>query len=206
MNKEFENLWPSFKNNEQTTGLPVSNDSLSPLNTNQELEKQLSQFADRVQKLEQEINNASSETRDLDEKLKTQKDEYNAFKQKIIEGLGLFVAFITFVSANVTVFSRVEHVSIAILFMGLMLLCMLTFLYAFFIILEPRSTNLKNRMQKLIYCTGGVVIVIFLCLWGMEKKLITVVRFLGQNKPICIHCTIDKDSELKKITPILRAN
>ncbi len=163
----------------------------------------LEQLDRRLSVTEQKLTTVNTNANNLTEKVKEQQHDYSELRQKIIEWLGLFVAFITFVSANVTVFSRVEHVSMAILFMGLMLLCMLCFLYAFFIVMEPKSKMIKDGLLPVIKNVALIVAVTCLVFWIFEKELVSIVKKVGKEKSICINCIMDEQGKMCKSQPRL---
>lgn len=163
----------------------------------------LGQLDKRLSSAEQKLTDINTNANTLKNKVKEQQHEYSELRQKIIEGLGLFVAFITFVSANVTVFSRVEHVSMAILFMGLMLLCMLCFLYAFFIVMEPKSKMIKDGLLPVIKNVALIVVGTCLIFWVFEKEFVSIVKKVGKEKSICINCVIDEQGKIYKPQPRL---
>ena len=206
MDEQIQNTGMPF-NSPALNSTPVKEEpfpsSSSEMNIS-EWSETLSQLDTRLSATEQKLSEVNTAATNLKKTVAEQKNEYSELKQKIIEGLGLFVAFITFVSANVTVFSKVEHVSIAILFMGLMLLCMLCFLYAFFLVVDSKSKTLKEKMLPFIWKVAFAVGMIFLALWLIEKQFITIVHNLGREKSICINCVVDENGKIYKPHPILK--
>lgn len=183
---------------------PAKEEVFSPSPSDIDIKKwteTLGQLSIRLSATEQKVTDVTESANALKDKVNAQQHEYSELRQKIIEGLGLFVAFITFVSANVTVFSRVEHVSMAILFMGLMLLCMLCFLYAFFIVMEPKSKMIKDGLLPVIKKVALIVVGTCLVFWLCEKKLVSIVKQIGKEKSICINCIVDEQGRMYKSQP-----
>lgn len=159
----------------------------------EKIKKDLEGLAQTTETVQKDLATVTKDKEQLKKEVQETKDESKNLKQKIIEGLGLFVAFITFVSANVTVFSKIENISIAVFFMELMLLCMLIFVYAFCLIIESKNTKMHERVRSLIYWVIGGVIVSYIGMWFLEKNLVTITRLIGDSTRVCINCTIDKE-------------
>ena len=98
------------------------------------LQKQIDEVEGELEGIKTSKDSLNEEVEKLKKTVEENKETAQDLKNKFIEGLGLFVAFITFISTNVTIFSQIKNVSTAVFFMGLMLLCILVFLYVFYII------------------------------------------------------------------------
>lgn len=197
-----ENIIVDWSNNatisSQATG---GNESSSDW---KQLKKDIEALQKQTESLKQEISDINDSNKDLENSVAENKKESKELKQKIIEGLGLFVAFITFVSTNVTVFSRIENISVAVFFMGLMLLCMLIFLYAFSLLMEYKNAKVKKGFLTLLGWTVGGVILSYMGMFVLEKNLLDVLHFIGKNKPICVNCRIDQDCNIQETYPVLQ--
>lgn len=159
----------------------------------EKIKQDLESLVQTTKTLQEDLASVTKDKEQLKKEVQETKDESKNLKQKIIEGLGLFVAFITFVSANVTVFSKIEHISIAVFFMELMLLCMLIFVYAFCLIMESKNAKMHERVRNLVWWVIVGVIVSYIGMWVLEKNLVTITRFISDTTRVCINCTIDKE-------------
>lgn len=129
--------------------------------------KEISSLQNRIKDVEKALNTAMETV--LEKANKNIKDE----KTKILETLGLFVTFITFISANISAFAKVESFSILVLFMFLFLVCIIFFLF----MLNQVLYNTKIKSQKLLKYTffifiigvSGVVATYFI-----EKNIVVV--------------------------------
>lgn len=156
--------------------------------------------------LKKDIGKLKTRNKNLKDLVDKSIDEFKELKKRFMEVLGLFGTFITFVLANVTVFSRIDNISIAIVFMGLMLLCMLVFLYGITLILEREDGALRARLRKFIGVTTLGVFLASLAMFLLEKSVVSVVTAYREGKPICVNCHIDKDCNIVKTSPGLFEN
>ena len=156
-------------------------------------------------KLKKDIGKLKEHNEKLTKLVNSSTGEFEELKKRFIEVLGLFGTFITFVLANVTVFSKIENISIAVVFMGLMLLCMLVFLYGFALILERKDEVLRKRLCKFIGWTALGVLLASLVMFVLEKNVASVVAAYKEGKPICVNCRIDRECQIKDVYPTLKS-
>jgi heme/copper-type cytochrome/quinol oxidase subunit 4 len=92
-----------------------------------------------LEKVQQDLEKETKET--LQTELGNLKDDINKSKTDFIQALALFVALFTFISVNITIFTKIEYLSAGIWFMFLMLLCIIVFSLIFHIILYNKWTG-----------------------------------------------------------------
>ncbi|MGB2579620.1 hypothetical protein AAIR98_001539 [Elusimicrobium simillimum] len=126
-----------------------------------------------VDQLSGKITETNNKINDLSGTLFKTKREIVKFRSSTIQGLGIFVAFITFISANVTIFPKVTSVTQGIVFMFLMLCAMIIFLYFLGLVLHRKTMVLKTKsIIILILVAAGVGTVGALAFFFLEKKFV----------------------------------
>lgn len=215
-NKDFSFLHRFMQNyNNTNVGEQGSWESESQAPDWKEFKTDLEHVQSQIKDVQQRLNgiNLSKDTLENNvEKLKKtveeNKETAQDLKNKFIEGLGLFVAFITFISTNVTIFSQIKNVSIAVFFMGLMLLCILVFLYVFYIIMDKkmdkRDVKIKSSFRNLFIFISVVLTISYFAMLYLEKNISSVLTSYKEGKPICVNCTIDKECQIQEAYPKLK--
>lgn len=99
-----------------------------------------------------------STTKNFGEKIDKVQQDQEQNKINMIEALAIFVALFTFVSVNITIFSKVEYLSAALWFMLLMSISEILILSVFLIFLHKEYTNLKIWLIPAIL----IILLIFL--------------------------------------------
>lgn len=90
---------------------------------------------------DRKIRDLTENVTKLEKQISLKKDEIEKLRNRIFEALGIFVAFITFISANVTAFANIKSISIAVIFMFSFLICIFLFLYILHLIINDRSKD-----------------------------------------------------------------
>lgn len=169
------------------------------------------QVAEKVINLDREINNLNVNLRSAQEQnkklqfaLNKQDNKLSKLKTQLMEGLGLFVAFITFISATVTIFSKAETITSLIVLMFSMLLCMLIFVYAFVIIMDMGNT----KTIKHFWWLCGIVVLLGIVGYGglflYERNIVDIITKVANREMICINCLIDKEGNVFRSPLLLR--
>ncbi len=169
------------------------------------------QIAEKVINLGREINNLNANLRSAQEQnkklqsaLNKQDNKLSKLKTQLMEGLGLFVAFITFISATVTIFSKAETIVSLIVLMFSMLLCMLIFVFAFVIIMDMGNT----KTIKHFWWLCGIVVLLGIVGYGglflYEKNIVDIITKVANREMICINCLIDKEGNVFRPPLLLR--
>lgn len=189
----------------------IANPDLSLKSDLNNSDPDIKQIAEKVINLGQEINNLNANLRSAQEQNKKlqsainkQDNELSKLKTQLMEGLGLFVAFITFISATVTIFSKAETIASVIVLMFSMLLCMLIFVYAFVIITDMGSTKTTKRFQWLCGIVVLLGIVGYGCLFFYEKNIVDIITKVANREMVCINCLIDKEGNVFRPPLLLR--
>ncbi len=116
-----------------------------------------SQVKENVAQAKNEIlTEFTSHKEEVEKKIKTQEDN----KISIIEALAVFVALFTFVSVNITIFSKIEFLAAGIWFMILMAICQTLILTVFLIFLKKTHQDLKSWYVPMI-----LIVLLLLLLW-----------------------------------------
>lgn len=178
--------------------------SAAPDDELSEIKEILSNLTKNSQTLKGDMENLKKHHSTLQKQIKESEKQVKTIKRQFTEVFGLFGTFITFILANVTVFSKVKSISIAIAFMGAMLLCMLVFLYGFILFLEKEDKPLQSKIQKLIWRVLVGVGVMYLVMFLMEKSISSVLVSYHKGKPICVNCRIDQGCNIQETYPILQ--
>ena len=130
-----------------------------------ELEEDSKAYAEKLYEkldtsLDQKLQEASKEFRQQIEMGKT----------SALQTLALFVALFTFVSVNITIFSKIEYLSAGLWFMFLMLIALITFILTFNVIINARTMS----WQKLIINILFVIIIV---------SVIPILLYVTKNNP-----------------------
>lgn len=129
----------SFQNNIDNRIKNIIDNTYIPLLVD-ENNKKIKELAENVTNLEKEIS--------------LKKDEIEKLRNRIFEALGVFVALITFISANVTALANIKSISIAVIFMFSFLICIFLFLYILHIVINNKSKDeiIRTCLWILLIC------------------------------------------------------
>ena len=133
----------SPKDHKNTESVVPEDTSLAYSYITQHTEEQIAESEKRILA---KIKEFESET---DDKIKTAKEEQERNKIGTIEALAVFVALFTFVSINITIFSRTEYLSAALWFMILMAISQILILVVFLIFLHKEHEKWKSWILPL---------------------------------------------------------
>ena len=168
------------------------------------LQELVSSLAIQVADLNNKTNVADSKNKTLSSKLGQQNAKLEKLKLQLIEGLGLFVAFITFISASVTFLSKVENMALAIFFIFSILFCMLFFVYALAILTDILTEENRTRFSRLVATVALVAIVMYVGMWCYERNLPDIIKKISKREQICINCKIDKEGNIIRPSLLLK--
>lgn len=121
-------------------------------------------IAESEKRILSKIKKYESET---DKKIEKAKEEQERNKIGTIEALAVFVALFTFVSINITIFSRIEYLSAALWFMILMAISQILILIVFLIFLHQEHKKWKNWLLPLLLI--GILIGLLLASMNNDK-------------------------------------
>lgn len=204
-NKDFSFLHRFMQNyNNTNVGEQGSWESESQAPDWKEFKTDLEHLKAQLDDIKTSKDNLKEDVEKLKKTVEENKETAQDLKNKFIEGLGLFVAFITFVSTNVTIFSQIKSVSVAVFFMGLMLLCILVFLYVFYIIMDKKNLKVTKAFRNLFILVGVVLFLSYFAMLFLEKNISSVITFYKEDKPICVNCKIDEKCQIKEESPALK--
>lgn len=104
-----------------------------------------------------------------DEKLKNLENRFEERiekkETKTTEVLAIFITLFTFISANITIFTKVSDIKRAVFFMVLMTLCSITLLSFTFISINEQKKNIFQWIGLL--ASLGLMIIILFCLYNI---------------------------------------
>ena len=111
-----------------------------------------------------------------DEKLKNLENRFEERiekkETKTTEVLAIFITLFTFISANITIFTKVSDIKRAVFFMVLMTLCSITLLSFTFISINEQKKNIFQWIALL--ASLGLMIIILFCLYNIRAWKIPI--------------------------------
>ncbi len=111
-----------------------------------------------------------------DEKLKNLENRFEERiekkETKTTEVLAIFITLFTFISANITIFTKVSDIKRAVFFMVLMTLCSITLLSFTFISINEQKRNIFQWVGLL--ASLGLMIIILFCLYNIPAWNISI--------------------------------
>lgn len=117
---------------------------------------------------DRKIRDLTENVTKLEKQISLKKDEIEKLRNRIFEALGIFVAFITFISANVTAFANIKSISIAVIFMFSFLICIFLFLYILHIVINNKSKDeiIRTCLWILLICFAASFLI-----FTVEKEI-----------------------------------